>query len=132
MDAKFQTWPNFRDFDGSNENLEDQVKVILGGELTPDPTSVTSYFKRVTYRFGLSYENTPYQVANLEGNFNQVNEFGINLGWSMPVSRISNLDFAITYGVRGNVEDTIIQEEYFRFHLGVTFNDQWFIKRKYN
>ncbi|MEM9297882.1 MAG: hypothetical protein AAGA64_05780 [Bacteroidota bacterium] len=132
LDAKFQTWPNFRDFDGSNENLEDQVKVILGGELTPDPTSVTSYFKRVTYRFGLSYENTPYQVANLEGNFNQVNEFGINLGWSMPVSRISNLDFAITYGVRGNVEDTIIQEEYFRFHLGVTFNDQWFIKRKYN
>lgn len=132
LDAKFQRWSNFRDFNGSNENLGDQVKVVLGGELTPDPTSVTSYFKRVTYRFGLSYENSPYQVTNLDGSLNQVNDFGINLGWSMPVSRISNLDFAITYGVRGNVDDTIIREEYFRFYLGVTFNDQWFIKRKYN
>ncbi|MEM7108581.1 MAG: hypothetical protein AAF519_10185 [Bacteroidota bacterium] len=132
LDARFQRWSEFRDFDGSNENLGDQVKVILGGELTPDPTSVTSYFKRVSYRFGLSYENSPYQIATSEGQFNQVNDFGINLGWSMPVSRISNLDFAFTYGRRGNVDETIISEQYFRFHLGVTFNDQWFIKRKYN
>ncbi|MEM6523285.1 MAG: hypothetical protein AAF693_05825 [Bacteroidota bacterium] len=132
LDAKFQRWSDFRNFDGSNENLGDQVRVVLGGELTPDPTSVTSYFKRVSYRFGLSYENSPYQVADLEGQFNQVNDFGINLGWTMPVSRISNLDFAFTYGIRGNVDNTIIREQYFRFHLGVTFNDQWFIKRKYN
>lgn len=132
LDARFQNWSDFRDFNGSNENLGDQVKVILGGEVTPDQTSITSYFKRVTYRFGLSYENSPYQVANLDGVFNQVNDFGINLGWSMPISRISNLDFALTYGVRGNVDDTIIREEYFRFHFGVTFNDRWFIKRKYN
>ncbi len=132
LDARFQKWTDFKNFNGSNENLGDQIKIIFGGELTPEATSVTSYFKRVTYRFGLSYENTPYQIANADGQFNQVNDFGINLGWTMPVSRISNLDFAFTYGVRGNVDDTLIREQYFRFHLGVTFNDRWFIQRRYN
>ena len=132
LDVRYQQWSDFRDFEGTNDDLADQIRIGLGGELTPDPTSVTSYFKRVTYRMGLSYENTPYQVIGSDGSLNQVNDFGINIGWTLPVSRISNLDFAVKYGVRGDVDNTLIREEYFKFYLGVTFNDQWFIKRKYN
>ncbi len=132
LDARYQPWTDYRDFEGTSDDLADYVKIGLGGEFTPDPTSVTSYFKRVTYRVGFTYENTPFQVTGPDGSLNQVNDFGINIGWTLPVSRISNLDFAVKYGVRGNVDDTLIREEYFKFYLGVTFNDQWFIKRKYN
>lgn len=132
VDVRYQQWSNFRDFEGTNDNMGDQVRIGVGGEFTPDPTSVTSYFKRVTYRIGFTYENTPFQVTGADGSLNQVNDIGINIGWTLPVSRISNLDFALKYGVRGDVDETFIQEEYFKVYLGVTFNDQWFIKRKYN
>lgn len=127
IDIKYQQWSDYKDVDGNNEQLDDSYKIIIGGEFTPDPGSVESYFKRVTLRAGLYYENTPYVI-----NGSQVNDFGINFGWSLPVGRASNLDMAFTYGQRGNVDDTLLEEKYYRFTLGITFNDQWFIKRKYD
>jgi len=127
LDVHYQAWSEYQNFDGESEELNDSYTIILGAELTPDPTSVESYFKRVTYRVGLSYQKTPFVI-----NGEQVNDFGINFGWSLPVSRFSSLDMAFKYGRRGNLSDTLIEEEYFRFVLGVTFNDRWFIKRKYD
>jgi len=127
FDFKYQPWSEYKNFSGSNEGLKDAYSIGLGGEFTPDPSSVSSYFKRVTYRLGFSYENMPYVI-----NGKQVKDFGINFGWSLPVSRFSSLDMAFKYGQRGSISDTLIKEEYYRFTLGVTFNDQWFIKRKYD
>ncbi|MTI22157.1 hypothetical protein E1176_14090 [Fulvivirga sp. RKSG066] len=127
LDATYRPWSEYKNFEGVNEGLEDAYTVALGGEYTPDPSSVSSYLKRVTYRLGLSYENTPYVIDG-----NQVKDFGINFGWSLPVSRFSSLDMAFKYGQRGKISETRLDEEYFRFTLGVNFNDQWFIKRKYD
>jgi len=127
IDFKYQPWSQYKNFNGSNEDMDDSYSIALGGEFTPDPSSVSSYFKRVTYRLGFSYENTPYVI-----NGKQVKDFGINFGWSLPVSRFSSLDMAFKYGQRGKVSDTSLKEDYFRFTLGVNFNDQWFIKRKYD
>ena len=127
VDFSYQPWSEYKNFEGRNEGLEDSYNIGLGGSFTPDPSSVTSYFERVTYRLGFSYENTPYVI-----NGEQVKDFGINFGWSLPVSRFSSLDMAFKYGRRGDVGDTLIEEEYFRFSLGVTFNDRWFIQRKYD
>jgi hypothetical protein len=44
-------------------------------------------------------------------------DFGINFGFSMPVSRVSSLDFAFKVGKRGNVKDNTIEENYFKFIL---------------
>ncbi|TRX61333.1 hypothetical protein FNH22_04560 [Fulvivirga sp. M361] len=131
LDVKYQPWSDYRNFAGGNDDLGDQVRIGFGGEFTPDPSSVTSYLKRITYRVGLAYENTPYQIVGPDGSFTQVNDFGINLGWTLPISRVSNLDFALQYGTRGNVDDTLIQEQYLNFYFGVTINDQPFKKRKY-
>jgi len=127
IDFHYQAWSEYQNFDGDSEDLNDSYTIILGAEFTPDPTSVENYFKRVTYRLGFNYEKTPFVI-----NGEQVNDFGINFGWSLPVSRFSSLDMAFKYGRRGSLSDTLIEEEYFRFVLGVTFNDRWFIKRKYD
>ncbi len=131
MDVKMQQWADYKDFDGSNTELDNSFKVTLGGEYTPDPQSVTSYLKRVTYRLGGSYENTPYLVNN-NGVMEQVKDVGINFGWSLPVGRFSSFDMAFKFGKRGDIAKTNVQENYYKVYLGITFNDQWFIKRKYD
>ncbi len=131
MDVKYQQWSDYKNFNGVNDAYDDSFKITLGGEFTPDPTSVTSYFKRITFRLGASYENTPYLIDN-QGESNQVRDFGINFGWSLPAGRFSSLDMAFRFGQRGSVDKTIIEENYYKVYLGITFNDQWFIKRKYD
>lgn len=111
----------------------DQVAVTngwrfaFGAELTPDSRSLGSYLKRVTYRTGISSESGTYLV-----NGNAVKDFGINFGLSLPVSRISSLDIAIRTGKRGNEKLNGMEENYFKVYFGVTFNDQWFIKRRFD
>ena len=127
LEMKMQGWSDYKNFDGNNEGLSDAIKISLGGEYTPEYASVSNYFKRITYRAGLTYGLLPFTVNN-----NQVREVGINFGLSLPVSRFSSIDLAMRYATRGNIEETFIQEDVVRFGLGITFNDQWFIRRKYD
>ena len=64
-------------------------------------------------------------------NNKSVKDLGLNFGLSLPAGR-SSLDLGFRYGKRGNRNDNLIEENYFRIFFGVTFNDQWFIKRKFD
>jgi hypothetical protein len=107
--------------------VQDGWRLAVGGELTPDARSLSSYLKRVTYRAGFSSEQGTYLV-----NGHAVKDFGINFGFSLPVNRISSLDIAFRSGKRGDEKLNGIEENYFRIYFGVTFNDQWFIKRRFD
>ncbi len=111
----------------NNTSIQNTQEFILGGEITPDSRNVTSYLKRVTYRFGVNYGKLPYLVQNYS-----INEFGINFGASFPVAGLSTLDFAIKFGERGTIENGLINESFTQIVLGLTINEKWFIKRKYN
>jgi hypothetical protein len=102
-------------------------RTAIGGEFTPDPTDFTNYLKRMTYRAGVSYDQFPYLVSG-----NQLHDFGINFGMSLPVGRISSVDLAVKFGRRGALSQNTIEENYFRLYFGITFNDNWFIKRKFD
>jgi hypothetical protein len=102
-------------------------KTGVGAEITPKAEDFTSYFNRVTYRVGASYEQAPFQL-----NGRTWGDIGGTFGFSMPVGRISTVDLGIKIGKRGNVSQNSIEERYFRVYFGVTFNDQWFIKRKFD
>jgi hypothetical protein len=91
---------------------------------------VDNYLERITFRLGASYATLPY-VPN-PSNGEQVRDFGINFGWSLPVSRVSSIDMAFKIGQRGDVQKNYIKENYYRIYIGFTFNDRWFIKRKYD
>lgn len=127
FELRMQDWSKYRSFQGGNENFSDAIHLTVGGEYTPDYASVSNYFNRISYRTGFSYSMLPNTINN-----SQLTEFGINFGLSLPVSRYSSIDLAMRYGKRGNVSETTIEEEVLRFGLGITFNDQWFIRRKYD
>lgn len=108
-------------------NVQNGLLLAVGAELTPDVRSLGSYFKRVTYRTGISLENGTYLVSG-----NPIKDFGINFGLSFPVNRISSLDIAFRTGKRGDRQENGIEENYFKVYFGVTFNDYWFRKRKFD
>ncbi|NOS94148.1 MAG: hypothetical protein HOP30_19700 [Cyclobacteriaceae bacterium] len=116
-------------FNGLNNVSVPTTKGIRGGlglEYIPNQTSSSSYLRRVTYRTGVSYERYPYLV-----NGNEVKDLGINFGVSLPVG-ISTLDLSLKIGKRGSITENSIDENYFKLYFGMTFNDRWFIKRKFD
>lgn len=121
-----QDWSKFKSISEEDEGLKKSWKASLGGEITPDPLSFNNYLKRMTYRVGFSYEKTPFFVDK-----SQLNDLGINFGFSMPAGR-SSLDWAFRIGKRGDKSENILEETYYKIYFGITFNDQWFIKRKFD
>ena len=74
----------------------------------------------------INFTKNPFLV-----NGNQVKDFGINFGLSLPAGR-SSIDIGAKLGTRGDKRETILEERYFKIFFGLTYNDQWFIKRKFD
>ncbi|MEO5600246.1 MAG: hypothetical protein ABIR06_04890 [Cyclobacteriaceae bacterium] len=122
----YQNWSDFTNVNKQSGGLEQSWRIALGGEYTPDMFAAENYLKRLTYRAGISMEQNPFLVNN-----NPVKDIGINFGFSLPAGR-SSLDLAFKYGKRGNKAENILEENYFKIYFGITFNDQWFIRRKFD
>lgn len=99
----------------------------MGGEIIPDPFDTENYLKRMTYRAGVSMEENPFLA-----NGNLVKDIGINFGFTLPAGRYNSVDVAFKYGKRGDKAENILEENYFKIYFGITFNDQWFIKRRFD
>jgi hypothetical protein len=123
FDYYYKDWSTFRSLNVADDDLGSTWRWALGGEITPDYSSL-NYFKRVTYRIGISQ-------APFFANGKKVDDFGINFGLSLPTGG-SSIDLAVKAGQRGNVQENGLKENYFKVYLGVTLNDRWFIKRKFD
>lgn len=134
FDFTMQQWADFQMYqadesttEGSNDGMGNSYTLALGGQYIPDVTSVDSYLKRITYRAGARYEVTPFQV-----NGTQINDMGVSLGFSLPMSNLSSLNLALEAGIRGTTDGNLVRENYFKGTLGIGFNDRWFIRRKFD
>ncbi len=127
VDGYYADYSQYRSLNGSNPYQTNNWRLGAGFTLTPDQASLSSYLKRMTYRTGVSLENYPYLV-----NGNTVRDFGITFGFSSPVSRYSSLDLALKVGKKGDKTSNTLEENYIKLYFGITFNDQWFIKRRFD
>ena len=127
VDYSLQNWAEYRLFDES-DNLNNSMKISGGIQYTPEYNSVTKYYKRMQYRLGTSYYNTPLQFDN-----NQLTDKSISFGIGIPVKRSrTKYDLSVTLGERGTTENNLLKEQYIKFGLSVSYNGLWFIKRKYD
>lgn len=110
-------------------------KLTFGGEWTPNVNAggYGKFWRTMNYRMGIYAGEAPYKI-----NDEQIYEYGINFGFSAPLSKRqfegerfgSYINLALGYGYRGN--DLIINEHIFHLNVSVVLNDKWFVKRKYN
>jgi hypothetical protein len=127
-DFSIQDWSSFQGL-VTKDSLTKIYQFKIGGEYTPNLTSINSYLARMTYRLGFSYAQLPYIL-----NGKQLDERAVHLGFSLPLNRgYSALNFAFVAGQRGATSGNLLQETFFRINLGMTVNDaQWFFRRKIN
>ena len=102
----------------------------VGGAITPDVNAITQTWKRMTYRAGF------YAGQDIL-RFNETNLpiKGVTLGIGYPIRRtnlsIGQINAALDIGRRGTTNSGLLSEGYTRFTIGFTFNDKWFIPRRY-
>ncbi len=131
--ADFRTgkWSNLT-INQVNQDLQDTYGVSVGGQITPDITSINNYFKRVDYRLGFQYDKTYIQMKNKD-----VKQMAITFGLGLPLTSYSRntfykMNLSAELGKRGAITDGLLQEKYVNIHLGFTLNDKWFERFKFN
>ena len=119
-----------------NISYENANSFSFGGFFIPDYSSITDYWKRVVYRVGFRSENTGIKIDR-----NLLKEKVYSIGASFPlggyysannVSGFSNLNIGLEIGSRGVNSKSVVKESFWALRIGLSLNDLWFIKRKYN
>jgi long-subunit fatty acid transport protein len=128
-DFSYQPWSQYRGFGGGSgaaEGYQDAYQVAVGAEYTPNILSATDYLKRLPYRVGFNYGQTPYLV-----NGNSVRDLSFTLGTSLPLNRqgLADLSLGLQFGQRGTLNNGGLREQYFRVNLGFTIGEQWFYRQ---
>lgn len=125
-------WKKYLDY-GFPDRLNNSWVVRIGGEFSPDPLSNKSMFKTGMYRVGY-YRGKDYIDA--DGNGYKVQAF--TLGYSFNLRKFRSYDrqftminTAVEIGKRGSDVNNVT-ENFFKFSLGLSLSDIWFIKRKYD
>ncbi|QCE40714.1 hypothetical protein [Psychroserpens sp. NJDZ02] len=115
-------------YDNVGASFEDASKLSFGGFYIPEYNSLSKYWKRMTYRAGLRFENTGLNINN-----QAIKEFGMSFGVGIPVGNMfSNANIGLEFGQRGTTNANLVKENFVSFQLSLSLNDRWFIKKKYN
>lgn len=127
VDVEYAQWASF-DFPGIEQELFNQLDTRIGMSYIPDNESTAPYLSRVEYRLGGSVGQS---FVNLNGT--QLNKFSTTFGLSLPMKRrYSRVNISFEYGSFGNLDRTILSEDYFNIYLGFTIDEKWFRRRKIN
>lgn len=110
-----------------NVQYEDAQQWIVGGFYIPDYSSITNYFGRITYRIGFRSENSGFLIENQSLRSN-VLSFGLGL----PIRGLSNANIGLELGQQGTRKLGLVSQSSVSLRLGLSLNDLWFVKRKYN
>jgi len=114
-------------FNLKNVEYKKGSKIAFGGFFIPNYDSFTSYLSRIVYRAGIRIEKTGLNIQN-----QSINEYGLNFGLGLPFQGFQNINLGFEVGKRGTTKSGLVQEKFVSVRLGITLNDRWFVKNKYN
>lgn len=127
IDFNWQNWEKYELFN-LKDSLINSWNIAAGGQYTPNHTSISGYWKRVTYRAGARYNQTYLKI-----NGHPINEFGISFGMGLPLPRsLTTIDLSLEVGRRGTLSDKLIRETFVNFTFGLSIYERWFVKSRYN
>ena len=125
LDYTQQKWADINFFNKQGA-FTDRSKLSFGAEFVPKRNS-KNYFNRIRYRLGAYYSDPYAKVNENEG----AREYGASFGFGFPIFR-SNSILNIS-GQYINVKPKVagmLEENYLKINVGLTFNERWFMKWK--
>ena len=125
LDYTLQKWEDIEFFNEKGK-FQNRSKISFGAEFLPKPFS-RNYLNRIRYRVGAYYSDPYTKVNNQDG----AREYGVSFGFGLPLEvfqgrsilNISGQYIKVSPKVKG-----MLEENYLRINLGLTFNDRWFLK----
>jgi hypothetical protein len=123
LDYMFQPMTEYTFNYQNDTHLRDAAKYSAAFEYRPKKSVGMTTLEQISWRFGLSYEQTQY-TFNGQG-INQVSTFA---GLSYPLGVDNTLDLAIQYTNRGKSENSLLNENTIRIFLGLSFGELWFFR----
>lgn len=136
-DVSYQAWSDVPNPDGIS-GFKDKIKYAAGVEYVPNPFAQKGFFKRTRYRAGVYYTDSYIHFATvpLPLENTDISEYGATIGLGMPFrpfrGRESILNFSAEYIKIVPGKSNMINEQYFRLTLGISFCETWFHKRKFD
>ncbi len=113
---------------GNLNNLKDSRIIAAGIQYYPNSQSPDGFFNHAYYRLGFKNTVMPFYLNNL-----QIQEHALTAGIGIPFRKsVSTVNIGIELGRRGTVLDKMVKEKYILLNVGLSINDRWFIKSKYD
>ncbi len=129
-DYQYSNWKSFTSF-GLPDSLNNSWTLRVGGAYIPDANSVNSYWKKMTFRVGFY---TGKDIYSFKGT--QLSKTAGTAGIGYPIRRTNNtigqINASVEVGSRGTTDNNLLKENFTHISLGFTFNDKWFLRRRYD
>lgn len=128
LDFRTTKWSNALVY-GTEGYLADTKSLLFGAEFIPEKLSNYSFFKRMEYRIGGHIEDN-YLILNGK----QVKEWGLSLGFGIPMRRtLSKTNIFIDYTRKSNpAGEELLRENFITMGVSLNLYDFWFMKRRYD
>lgn len=110
-------------------------RLSFGGYYLPKINTISNYFKKITYRAGVRFEDKGVLINNATtNNITSLNDFGISFGLGLPLKKMSSLNIVLEYGQRGTTANNLIKENYFNVGVSLSLTasgfQAWFRERR--
>lgn len=126
LDVMIQNWSAFQYFGEDVSYTRHSFRLGIGAEKQPSSERRASFFRRLVYRAGAHYHQTPLRLAGTA-----IDELGFTAGVGIPISgEFSRFDINLEYAMRGTTAQNLIQENIFRLRFSLNAGELWFQKRK--
>lgn len=129
LDYSLQKWSEAK-YEHKDDIYNDRHRIGFGAEWVPNPTG-RKYLQRIAYRAGTYYTSSYLKTQVGDGP----DEIGVTAGFGFPLKLYGrNTVFSITgqYARLKPSVSTLMKEDRFMLKLGLTFNDNWFMKWRVN
>lgn len=127
LDYTLQKWEDVEFFNEKGKFLN-RSKISFGAEYLPNPFS-RNYLNRIRYRIGAYYSDPYTKVNDKDG----AREYGVSFGFGLPLEVFQGRSILNISGQYAKVSPKVkgmLEENYLRINIGLTFNDRWFMKWK--
>ncbi len=126
IDGAFQRWDSYRSWSGT-ARYANAISLSAAGEYIPGGANADVYWKRITYRAGVRYDNHPVEELP-----RPVSELSVGFGASLPVTSVletrrsyANVGFRI--GRAAYPETNVYRATTFEVGVGFTYNSRLYI-----
>jgi len=125
FDYSSQPWGDYSFNNIKPGNLDNSYKISSGFEYRPIRELGSSFWEQIIWRAGLSFEQTQYFINN-----ENINQYSVHGGLSLPLSNENTIDFGIQYAMRGTTDSNLFKENIVKMSFGISLGELWFIRQE--